>query len=305
MSIRIVEEYLSNDKIVCLDVGAKGGVLQLSKLEKYCTYYGFEPNQTEFIKLEQTDTQYYFSYGLSETGGQKQFFITKHPSYSSLLQSNLESFKKHFGSVKGYSKWPEILQIVKTVEVDTKTLDDFLLEEKITSVDFLKLDTQGTELSLLKGGKQALSKKNVSVIFAEVTLVEVYKNQNLFTDLDHYLKVQGYEFIDCRFYPDLVFNDLFLESKYEKSRFSVGGDAIYAPKLETISSNKLQCFKTGLILSSLRYLSMSSVYLKHCGLTEREIEGIHRFTHKRNLKYLLKGLLPPVVLNLLKKVIRK
>ena len=253
---KIIEEYLSDDRIVCVDVGAKGGVLQLNNLDKYCYYYGFEPNSEEFEQLNQTDTQQYNSYGLSETGGKKEFYITSHPSYSSLLKSNFESFKRHFGYLKDYSNWPKALEVVNTVAIETKTLDEFISEENLKSVDFLKLDTQGTELSLLKGGKEALSQKQLSVIFTEVTFVEVYKDQNLFSDLDIYLRAKDYEFVDCRFYPEYVINDLFLASKYDKARFSVGGDAVYVPKLETIAYNKVQCFKVGLVLSSLRYLSM-------------------------------------------------
>ncbi len=298
----ILKVRLSKNAIVCVDVGAKGGVFQLNNLSKYCNYYGFEPNPSEYTRLKQTDSELYLPYGLSEMGGIKQFYITKYASYSSLLKCNFENFEKNFGNVKHYSKWIKAFQIEKTIKIDTKTLDEFILEENIKVIDFLKLDTQGTELSLLKGAKQALLQKQISVIFAEVAFVEIYKKQNLYSDLDHYLKGQDYEFVDCRFYPEYVTNDLFLKSKYEKSRFSVGGDAIYVPKLENISNNKSQCLKVGIILSSLRYLSMSSVYLHHSGLTNTEIDNIHNFTNKRSGKDLFRSLLPPIILNLAKKI---
>ncbi|WP_157814203.1 FkbM family methyltransferase [Olleya sp. Bg11-27] len=299
---KILENLIAKDKIVCVDVGAKGGVLQLNGLDTYCLYYGFEPNLEEYNKLKQTDSHHYFPYGLSETGGKKQFYITKHASYSSLLECNFDSYRNHFGKVKGFLKWYQGMEVLKNTTIKTETLDSFALNQDLNQIDFLKLDTQGTELSLLKSGKQLLEAKKISVIFAEVTFIEVYKNQNLFSDLDKYLKAQGYEFIDCRFYPDSVITEPFSEAKYEKSRYSVGGDVIYVPRLETIAKNKLQCFKIGLILSSMRYLSMSSVYLKQSGLLKNDIDNIHRYMYKINSKALLKYFLPPILLNFINKI---
>ena len=54
----------------------------------------------------------------------------------------------------------------------------------------LKIDTQGYELEILKGAEQTL--KYIEAIYAEVSLVELYKNQPLFDEIFKYIKKSGF-----------------------------------------------------------------------------------------------------------------
>ena len=47
------------------------------------------------------------------------------------------------------------------MRVETVTLDNQLQGNSIEDVDFLKIDTQGSELSILQGAKETLSKRNL------------------------------------------------------------------------------------------------------------------------------------------------
>ena len=63
---------------------------------------------------------------------------------------------------------------------------DFLDKFKKKSPDLIKLDTQGSELDILK----SLSSKQLDeVIYIEIEaeFIELYKNQPLFRDIDLYL----------------------------------------------------------------------------------------------------------------------
>ena len=55
-----------------------------------------------------------------------------------------------------------------TEEVSAKTLDTFCAENLITSIDFLKIDTEGAELKVLAGTKAMLSRAAVGLIQIEV-----------------------------------------------------------------------------------------------------------------------------------------
>ncbi len=50
-------------------------------------------------------------------------------------------------------------------------------------VDVLKLDVQGSELQVLKGASGMLAAGGISLIYAEVHLVEVYEGQPLLHDV--------------------------------------------------------------------------------------------------------------------------
>ena len=69
------------------------------------------------------------------------------------------------------------------------TLDDI---EEARHTDFLKLDTQGSELLILENAVETL--RHVSVIQTEVSFVPLYKNQAMFADVDRFLREQGFMF---------------------------------------------------------------------------------------------------------------
>jgi len=55
------------------------------------------------------------------------------------------------------------------INVQTQTLDDFCLDEKIENIDVLKMDTEGNELNILKGATKLLSENKINVIYTEIS----------------------------------------------------------------------------------------------------------------------------------------
>ncbi len=54
------------------------------------------------------------------------------------------------------------------------TIDKFCLENKIESVDFLKIDTEGSEFKVLKGAKKLLSANQIRFILFEFNEMNIY-----------------------------------------------------------------------------------------------------------------------------------
>ena len=73
-----------------------------------------------------------------------------------------------------------------------ETLDDVLAGAGIEGVDFVKLDTQGSELPILQGASRTLE-QFVFGIEVEVELNVVYEGQPLFGDVDTFLRRYEYE----------------------------------------------------------------------------------------------------------------
>jgi len=82
--------------------------------------------------------------------------------------------------VKHLEYYPNIVfDSCETVSV--RPLDYF----RIIDCNFLVMDTQGTELSILKGAEETL--KHIDYIYTEVNREELYENCAMAEDLDNYL----------------------------------------------------------------------------------------------------------------------
>ena len=55
----------------------------------------------------------------------------------------------------------------------------------------LKIDTQGSEIDVLKGASKVI--KDIKCLFIEVSLVPLYKNQKLWLDIIKYMKKLNFE----------------------------------------------------------------------------------------------------------------
>jgi FkbM family methyltransferase len=76
--------------------------------------------------------------------------------------------------VDGFQDWcnslrpPEVDEPIRTVRVSVRRLDDVLAELGVSKVDFIKLDVEGAELSVLHGAMKLLQSESRPAILAEV-----------------------------------------------------------------------------------------------------------------------------------------
>ncbi len=305
-----LEQILASKTITCVDAGAAGGLTELSSLRKHVNLFSFEPLQKEFSALKNNQSfsnefnkHEVFPYALHSVRGIEKLHIANKPSMSSLLEFDERVFDKHFGYCKGSEGWKKSLTHVKTENINVTTLDKFAEENKIQSIDFLKLDTQGTELEILKGAENLLSKHKISVIKTEFGNFPVYKNQCLYPELDLFLKSKGFELVDCIFYPDTVYQTG-KSSVNESAKLSqlppigAGGDAVYALSSEYMDSET--ALKAGVILGSMGYYSIASGILNGKGELDKSKteELLIEIAPKKSFKKKLKEFIPPVLIRL-------
>jgi hypothetical protein len=77
-----------------------------------------------------------------------------------------------------------------TTTVALTSLDEWLATSDLDHVDVVKLDTQGSELDVLRGATEALA--TVRLLEVEVEFNEMYAGQPLFGDVDRYLRARGF-----------------------------------------------------------------------------------------------------------------
>jgi FkbM family methyltransferase len=149
-------------------------------------YIGFDPELA--VPLEKDNASIYFPVAVSKESGEVQFHRTQNLNCSSFFVPNHE-FLDRFIQVG------EFFRIVETVPVKVIALDEYLRQQTILDIDFIELDTQGSELDILKGAKDFLS-SNILGVRVEVEFSAMYYNQPLFADVDSYLREFGFMLFD-------------------------------------------------------------------------------------------------------------
>lgn len=160
---------------LCFDVGANKGqtIAMLQACFANPTIHAFEPSSATFADLSKQS----FSQGgavslhqlaLGEAVGEQTFHNYGTSELSSLLPLNRNQSESIFADQAVVSE--------ETVMVDT--LDHFCAEHAITHIDLLKIDTQGYELSVLRGGLSLFAAGHVSAVLLELNFSPLYTGQS-------------------------------------------------------------------------------------------------------------------------------
>ena len=150
---------------------------------------GFEIDKEvcDKMNLSARDGVKYYPHALGEFNEIKELYITNHPMCSSLYKPNEDLISLYHNFEAAYLK--------SKTTIETITLDNFLETNNIGSLDFIKIDVQGAELDIFRGGKKAL--KDVLKIVCEVEFIHHYENQPLFGDVCKFLN--GYDLMFNKF----------------------------------------------------------------------------------------------------------
>ncbi|MDX1440487.1 MAG: FkbM family methyltransferase, partial [Rubricoccaceae bacterium] len=285
----------------------RGGFYEMGLLHPLTHMYSVDADETIPPNAQDFATYQHFPIALSACDGESVLRITSHPGMSSLLEVDETVFMRHFGLVPGSSRWKETLRFVCAQRVKTRTADEFFVSQDLARIDFLKLDTQGTELDILNGAREYLSSGRVSVIKTEVSFVPIYKEQCLFADVDLFLREHGFVFVDCMFYPDAVHERETTTAvkgvkSREKPRFSSVGDAVYVldPVRYEENDRLAPTVRSAIILNQLGYASVAFDLLRGRNFTMDCADELLSVTAvktplKKRVTEFLKIALPPYI----------
>jgi FkbM family methyltransferase len=207
---------LNDTKISLLDIGAAGDIEpRWKKISSFLNYIGVEPDERSYENLKKKKYKC-FKYTIIPKALWSSLTSIKYNQYKGWEQSS--HFKPNLNFT---SKFPqnERFNIDKTKIIEVDTIDNLIKE----TVDFIKIDTQGAELEIIKGAKDKITK--VLGLEIELGVASIYQGQPLFHDIYKKMKELNFEFIDFtsirrweRFnnntsYGQIIFGDgLFLRS---------------------------------------------------------------------------------------------
>ena len=260
--VEIINNTKKKCKFTILEIGAlhvensKEPFYQLLEYFPSSEIIGFEIEKELCDKMNSKASKgiKYYSCALGEKNEKKRLYNTKNPMCTSLYKPNEKLIRLYNNLDVAYLK--------NETEVETIALDTFIKKNNIDEIDLIKIDVQGAELDIFKGGKNTL--QNVLKIICEVEFISIYENQPLFGDVSNFLT--KYDFMFNKFLglagrtlrPLIANNDPNIASQHMWS------DAVFIRNVEKIKDLKDEKLLKLSLLSAI-YNSLDLAYF--CLLT--------------------------------------
>ena len=185
----VLERHFGHDRLRLVDVGARDGVdPRWAAFASVIEVVAFEPDEAECERLNrEAGSLPYPARFLPQALGREAaqdvpFHVANWPVASSIYPPN-EAFLRSFPEARALLATREVRRIATT------TLDSASVEHGF-GCDVLKLDVEGAELDVLRGGDAVLGK--ALVLEVEVELNPIFEGQPLYADVDAHLRERGW-----------------------------------------------------------------------------------------------------------------
>lgn len=171
-----------------IDVGANVGqfAVAASRLFKDASIYSIEPDPiTAEVLRKNTSQEGRISISvvaLGETVGEAKFYVNRDSQVSSLLPLGEDRISAFPGST-----------VARELKVPISTLDTLFGGKEFKGPILLKIDVQGFEDRVIRGGGEFL--KKVEWILIEVSFANLYQGERNFQSIQSLLKENGFEFL--------------------------------------------------------------------------------------------------------------
>ena len=269
--------------------------------------YAIEPGKEEFIQLKEkykNDKRIIpLNYAIAEENGSKSLNCYHNGRFSSFLEFQKEGEFYNFcqGNVEGFDNLKE------KINVETKRLDTFIDENNIDEIEFIKIDTQGYDLNVVKSLGKYIDK--VKKIQLESQIQTLYKNSPLKDEIISYMtnnnfKLIGNEYgeISKDFEEDLIFLnnkfitnhdynklDIVLQGKFNENVLHI---AEYYLELEFVNNIIISCWQDDIIpqINNDRIKIIRSEIPKNPGTGQRNLQIVSSLSgiKESNTEFIIK-----------------
>lgn len=222
------------DRIKLIDVGARGGIdRRWEPFHDLLEAIAFEPDPSECNALNSKHYPYsirFLPMALGARNGEKAtLFECRKPGCSSLLRPNTELCMNY--------QYKESMEVVAESPMTLSRMDTACGNFR---PDVIKIDTQGTELDILRGAGVLLD--STLAVELEVEFFPLYVGQPLFSDVDTFMRENGFTLRGLR-------RTYWREKAMHVHPYGgqiIHGDALY------LRTDRMDCQKGHVILAAYR-----------------------------------------------------
>jgi FkbM family methyltransferase len=170
------------------DVGASGAPPDVwNDLAPHSVYVGFDPDRRELHEVK--DGTYAKATIVNQAvtadpaAAEVHFYLTRSPYCSSTLPPDVPALSNYI--------FEGLFHVEREATVPATTLNDVLKRLGMDSIDWLKVDSQGTDLSLFNSIDEPVRSRTLAVD-VEPGLIDAYAGEDMFTDAHRSLTEQGF-----------------------------------------------------------------------------------------------------------------
>jgi FkbM family methyltransferase len=199
MTHMVLQQGLLHDHpMTLIDVGASGGIQDQWKMfDNDLVAYCFEPWLAECERLNQTsalkNVHYYPYFVGKEEGRASDSFLRDRKPDSVTAFGRSSCFRAE--SLLGRNYLQHNQQVELTFSEISITLDRFVKDHaEIQDIDFIKIDTDGSDLEVLLGAEKILERFNVVGLKFEANFHTT--SSPMFCELDRFCRSYGYSLFD-------------------------------------------------------------------------------------------------------------
>ena len=171
-----------------LDIGANVGqfAVAAAKLFPRVHVHSFEPVPESFKKLSKNVSKLpnvsIYQMALGDTDEETMCHVNRHSQSSSILSLSQEH----------RAAFPDAREIGQ-VPIRISRMDSVFAEQTLEAPVLLKLDVQGYEAHVLRGGEETL--KRIQYVIAETSFKSLYHGETLFLDFIQLMHARGFQFL--------------------------------------------------------------------------------------------------------------
>lgn len=180
VTLDVIRRYFPTHKGIVVDIGAFDGdstIFFAKRLSNKNEVLGFEPNPEPFARGKKNVSGYtnvkLYNFVFSNYTGEVDLHVTKN-----LVSSSLYSIKEQTE-----------ISFQNRIKVKVDTLDNFF--KSTNEILLIKLDVQGSELSILKSGEETL--KKTKLVLTEMLIADMYEGACAYHEVDSFLRDQNFQ----------------------------------------------------------------------------------------------------------------
>lgn len=201
---------------VLIDIGASEQIhKKWKKIAKYSICLAFDADERDFQFIEKEQSRFkklyvYNCIASDKDQSKADFFLTKSPYCSSVLEPDLVKLKPYFHS--------QLFEVEKKIVLNSVHLQKALDNAKLDYIDWFKSDSQGIDLSLFKSLNQKIRSR---MLLAELEpgIIDAYLGEDKLYSVLEELNNSGFWLSDIKIKGVARFSKESLEAEFKGKLF--------------------------------------------------------------------------------------